>query len=77
MIDYEKQSFCHRDKIKPDTECGCFYCLSVFKGEDIRTWADKGETAMCPVCGIDTVLPGVSDFNTLQGICTEAFHDGE
>lgn len=24
-------------------------------------WADDGETALCPQCGVDSVLPGVGD----------------
>ena len=39
--------------------CGCFYCLSTFIAERVTDWADGGQTALCPVCGIDAVLSSV------------------
>ena len=40
--------------------CGCFYCERNFKPTEIEEWIDKniqtGETAICPKCGIDSVL---------------------
>jgi hypothetical protein len=41
--------------------CGCFYCLQTFTPSEITKWADKGQTALCPKCGIDSVLPSVTD----------------
>lgn len=44
---------------KSQTVCGCFYCGSFFLGTQISEWVDiTGTTALCPLCGIDTVLPG-------------------
>jgi hypothetical protein len=31
--------------------------LAVFTPRDILKWADGNQTALCPVCGIDAVLP--------------------
>ena len=50
-------SACCRDRINPDTDCGCFYCLKRFKGCDIKEWTDRGKTPICPHCAIDSVLP--------------------
>lgn len=36
--------------------CGCFYCLQVFRFDQIVEWVENGETALCPYCGIDSVL---------------------
>lgn len=41
--------------------CGCFYCLSIYKPSEIEEWlfaepADTLGTALCPYCGIDSVL---------------------
>lgn len=47
----------HADDIDDETECGCFYCLSTFKGADITDWIDDGSTANCPRCGMNAVLP--------------------
>lgn len=37
----------------------CYFCLSVFNLEAIEEWTDDGETAKCPVCEVDSVLPGM------------------
>ncbi len=55
--------------------CGCFFCLSIFPPSEIREWVDEddnevGMTAICPKCGIDSVLgdrsgyPMTDDFLT-------------
>lgn len=35
---------------------GCFHCCGVFLASEIREWIDADETALCPRCGIDSVL---------------------
>jgi hypothetical protein len=42
--------------------CGCFYCEQVFSSDEISTWCDSGETALCPFCGIDSVIGSDSGF---------------
>ena len=37
---------------------GCFYCLAIFPASEITKWIDMTETAICPRCGVDSVLPG-------------------
>jgi len=47
-------------------ECGCYFCLRVFQATDVVEWVDMDAmTAICPNCGVDSVLPGVTDTNTL------------
>ena len=41
----------HRAEIR-----GCFYCLETFLPWDIAEWVDSNKTALCPKCGIDSVL---------------------
>ena len=37
--------------------CGCFHCLAVFPPAEILRWLREGEgTALCPYCGIDSVI---------------------
>jgi hypothetical protein len=38
-------------------KCGCFYCLKVMASNDIHKFTDDN-TAVCPHCGIDSILPG-------------------
>ena len=42
--------------------CGCFFCLDVFECEHVREWTDSGQTALCPSCGIDSVIGDASGF---------------
>lgn len=45
--------------------CGCFHCLQVFEADEVMDWIDDGETPLCPLCGMDTVLPGETDLMEL------------
>lgn len=60
-------------QIKASTECGCVYCMERFDPSLVIEWIDrvipttkKEETnvfmytAICPLCGIDTVIPNGS-----------------
>ena len=60
-IDYEKaHDACsnHADIIKASKVCGCFYCLRIFDPsvKKIKEWIDRSDTALCPYCGIDSVI---------------------
>jgi hypothetical protein len=57
-----KRSIRHRSAVEAASLCGCFYCRALFTPADIRDWVDDdatgvGQTALCPRCGIDAVLP--------------------
>ena len=53
-------NFCsnHKKQLQKDKRCGCFYCMEVFDPKEIRTWLKEtsGETAICPYCGIDSII---------------------
>jgi hypothetical protein len=57
QIAYHKLSSHHRDQVIKTYEVSCFYCLKKYKSKEIKEWCDKGDTAICPKCGIDAVLP--------------------
>ncbi len=48
--------------------CGCFDCLWMFQPTEIKEWVDesvldgKGQTALCPKCGIDSVIGSESGY---------------
>jgi hypothetical protein len=46
----------HRGDIERSQRCGCFYCRRVFIPDRIVEWIDDNKTALCPVCGIDSVI---------------------
>ena len=50
----------HKKMIRNSSVCGCFYCCRTFEPVDIEEWVDGGQTAICPYCGIDSVIPGAS-----------------
>jgi hypothetical protein len=59
-----KHSSKHKNEILGSQSCGCFYCLENFHASEIREWIDEGTTAMCPRCGIDSVIGAASGFPT-------------
>lgn len=59
------QSINHRAAIERSGVCGCFCCHATFPPEAIERWTDTSEatdrhTALCPVCGIDSVIGDAS-----------------
>ena len=51
-----KHSFKNRPEIEKSAVCGCFYCGKTFGPAEIMDWVDGGQTALCPCCGIDSVI---------------------
>ena len=47
----------HKGILMSSTTCACFYCCETFPPREIEEWCDQGCTALCPYCGIDSVLP--------------------
>lgn len=35
---------------------GCFHCTEIFPVSEIVEWVDDKDTALCPKCGVDSVL---------------------
>lgn len=53
----------HRAELTASEWCGCFHCLAIYPPGDIQAWIDEGDgTALCPRCGIDSVLGDASGF---------------
>jgi hypothetical protein len=46
----------HREEIEASELCGCFFCVTVFAPGEIGEWIADGTTALCPYCGIDSVI---------------------
>jgi len=61
-----KHSSLHKPEIERSSICGCFYCLRTFAPNDIIEWVDNsmpnGPTAVCPKCGIDSVIGSESGY---------------
>ena len=58
----------HKPELEKDDICGCFYCETIFSPTEITEWlihsnpCDKRGTAVCPHCGIDSVIGESSGF---------------
>lgn len=58
----------HKPELEKDKKCGCFFCLKIFSPKKIDDWIfddnpiDIRGTAICPYCGIDSVIGESSGF---------------
>jgi hypothetical protein len=52
----------NKEELAKSKIAGCFYCKKIFNASEIEDWiADKrGDTAVCPYCGIDSVYGDAS-----------------
>ena len=50
------KTFKTRNILKNADKCACYYCLSEFLYDEINKFVDNNETAVCPKCGIDSVI---------------------
>ncbi|MBC7861858.1 MAG: cytoplasmic protein [Bacteroidia bacterium] len=49
-------------ELKKSQLAGCYYCKKTFLPSEIAETTDDGKTALCPKCGIDSVLPDTSPY---------------
>ncbi len=57
-----KHSSCHRNELRNSECCGCFYCTDIFDYKNILDWVDDEDTALCPTCGVDSVVGAASGY---------------
>lgn len=74
-IQAREASIYNRSEIADADVCGCYSCKSVFASRSVDAWRDYGQTALCPRCGVDAVLPGVSDTQELDDLHKKWFAD--
>ncbi|MCC8196535.1 MAG: hypothetical protein LIO49_07035 [Ruminococcus sp.] len=73
MIEAHDWSFKNMDSLTNDKICGCFYCCEIFKPSEIEEYieeCDGGRTAVCPHCGIDSVIGESSGFPVTKEFLT-------
>lgn len=61
----------NRNYLENDTVCGCFYCLKIFNPKEITEWWDDDNTAVCPYCGIDSIIGKSSGFKITNMFLSE------
>lgn len=62
ILDAPKRSFKNKSSIKSCNNCGCYNCKKIFSTKEIQKWTDGWETAICPKCEIDSIIPDADDF---------------
>lgn len=60
FIAAHKHASAHRAEIEASPRCACFFCFRSFASVDIKSWIDKNQTALCPRCGVDSVIGSAS-----------------
>jgi hypothetical protein len=71
-----KHSGGHRQEVERSDVCGCFYCGKTYPPAEIRNWTDEGNTALCPCCGIDSVIGSASGYPVTDGAFLRAMQAG-
>jgi len=56
MADAHKHASKHRVEVEQSGRCGCFFCFKTFPPSLITAWVDSNQTALCPSCGVDSVI---------------------
>lgn len=56
LVELHRKSSRDREWILKSKICACFYCFAEFEAARITEWIDNGETALCPVCSVDSVI---------------------
>jgi hypothetical protein len=53
---------------------GCFYCCQIFPPSQVTEFLEMERTALCPECGIDSVIGDASGF-AITAEFLERMHD--
>jgi hypothetical protein len=71
--EHHELSWRNRVGISAVKVASCYYCLKCFPTNRIREWADDEQTALCPCCGIDSVVAGEVKISVLKRWHKESF----
>ena len=65
----------HRAELERSDVCGCFFCEKTFAVSDVEEWVeDESGTALCPHCGVDSVIGSASGFPVADAGFIHAMH---
>ena len=69
----------NKEAITKSHLAGCFFCCTMYEATAVVEYAvehDKTETAICPICGVDSVIGDASttlNKEMLQSMCSTWF----
>lgn len=79
--EYRLHSVDNEIEIVKSQRCGCYFCHSIFSARSVKDWLsdERGVSAICPECGMDTVLGDASgiqiDKQLLKNMSKQYFGD--
>lgn len=62
-MSYLRKTMYNKDELTHSEKCGCMYCGTIFNPNEITKWTDENNTAICPYCGVDSVIADSDDIN--------------
>lgn len=68
IIDLYSKSFRNKITLNKSTKCGCIHCKKIFDPNEIKEWTDNNETAICPYCGIDSIVTHTNKFDITKEV---------
>ena len=77
-----KYSSNNKPALLNDKKCGCFYCLKIFEPKEIEEYIeddnelDRYGTAICPYCGIDSVISESSGYPITEDFLRKMYRCG-
>ena len=74
LTDAHSHSSNNVEEIKGSALCGCFYCRKVFAPKEVKEFIDNGQTALCPYCGIDSVIGDASGYEVTETFLTDMYN---
>ena len=57
-----KFAISNKKAIQESPKAGCYYCKKTYKPSKVVEFLEHEEIALCPKCGIDSVLPANSPY---------------
>lgn len=73
--EFTSHSIRNAEAIKKAGRCSCYFCMRTFNASEVEDWIVEicGETAICPHCTVDALLPGEIDQTLLAAGCERWF----
>lgn len=47
----------NKKNLMNSNKAGCYYCRKIYPAAEVKEFLETEDTALCPKCGIDSVLP--------------------
>lgn len=69
LNDLHEQCNFNKEALQNSERCSCIYCLRVFDSIEVTEWIrerNAKDTAVCPYCSIDAIIPGEHDSSVLK-----------